>query len=128
MINTTNNEQSILLWSVTDQKWIPTYIFFVENGTPIVAAATGNLLPQPIVGYQELLPKNSIFPTSYIWYADSTKRQKIVAVEITWHKTVPTKIVYQIYSADGSTIIQQMQEVITYTNNIFVSNVTRSLI
>ena len=95
------NEQPVLIWSPTQNKWISTIIYFTyqpatttnikdidgagdDNTTANISipSITKNLILGPITGYQELLPLGSIFPTTEIWYTDSSKAQKIIEKDI----------------------------------------------
>jgi hypothetical protein len=143
---TTLNEQPIMIWSPTENKWISTYLYFtdqpatttnildIDNGyTP--PASTVSTTPNafspnfsPTSGYQVLLPLGSFFPTTEIWYTDSSKTAKIVEKDITWSGIVPTTIVYKLYAADGITIAQEIQDVISYTKKIIVASVARTVL
>src|ERR1019366_6006291 len=103
------NEQPILIWSVTQNRWVSTLIYFTNqpaattnikdiDGANDATSQQSTPSPQPTPsdftelspksGYQELLPLGAIFPTNEIWYTDAGKAKKIVEKDITWHRTV----------------------------------------
>jgi hypothetical protein len=136
------NEQPVLIWSITQNKWISTLIYFVDQpatttnildidgaGDQTSVVTPASVIPlNPTAGYQEILPLGSIFPTSETWYIDHTKTKKIMEKVITWLSVVPINIIYTFYAADGLTIMRQIQDEISYTKKIFVSNVVRTIL
>jgi hypothetical protein len=138
------NEQPILIWSTTQNKWISTLIYFVDqpatttniqdidgagDHTTTTPSQTILTFPsEPTSGYCEILPLGSIFPTSKIWYIDNTKTIKIMEEDITWLGVVPIYIIYTFYAADGIAIIQKIQDIINYTKKIIITNITRTVL
>jgi len=65
---------------------------------------------------REQLPVGSFFPTSIIWYEDSSHTQKIVEKTIAYPTLVtPTPITWKMYDGDGSTVLVTVQDDITYS-------------
>jgi len=142
------NEQPILIWSAQENKWISTTIYFtnqpatttnildidtdtnIDIDTITTPPATNIFNPnfEPTAGYQELLPLGSIFPTTEIWYTDSSKTKKIIEKDITWSGAVPITIFYKFYASDGITIIQQSRDDLSYNKHIFPTHIVRSSI
>jgi len=135
-----SSEYNVKIWSMTEEKWIDTYIYFPDepaqdNPSPApgssitVTSQTSSSLEslnfEPISGYQELTPINSIFPTKETWYTDSNKIKKIVEKDITWNGVVPSVIIYILYAADGVTVSRTVKDTITYRDKIFKQSVTR---
>lgn len=68
------------------------------------------------------------FPTSIIWYIDSSKVDKIIEKLITRNdNNIPISITWNIYDTDGSTILNSITDTITYNSNIFESSRTRTI-
>jgi hypothetical protein len=64
--------------------------------------------------YRELNPVGP-FPTSVIWYIDSSKLQKIVEKTVVYNsKSVPTQITWKVYDTNGITIMATAIDTITY--------------
>ena len=143
------NEQPVLIWSPTQNKWVSTLMYFTNqpaettnikdidgaNDTtqststpPATTPAPAQSILNPTSGYQELLPLGSIFPTTETWYVDSSKTHKIIEKNITWTKGAPTIILYKIYAADGITINKEMRDEISYIKNIIPASVTRTIL
>ena len=75
--------------------------------------------------YREISPTGP-FPTSIIWYDDSSKLQKIVAKYITYNAHyLPTQIVWQVYDTNGITILATATDTLTYTSGVFEASRTR---
>jgi hypothetical protein len=76
-----------------------------------------------------ILPEGDPFPTTVIWYLDSTLTTKLVQKDIVYNpnKTVAT-IQWTMYDYDGITIIHQILDTISYTNNIFESTRIRTIV
>ena len=75
--------------------------------------------------YRELSPVGP-FPTSVIWYIDSSKLQKIVAKSITYNSSyLPTEIVWQVYNTNGITVLHTVTDTITYEDGVFEVSRTR---
>lgn len=77
--------------------------------------------------YKETLPFGSPFPTSIIWYEDSTKVKKIVEKSLTYagNKTI-TNILWQMYAIDGISVIATVSDAITY-DRVFETTRTRTI-
>ncbi|HEY5268100.1 MAG TPA: hypothetical protein VII94_03120 [Candidatus Saccharimonadales bacterium] len=130
------SEYNVMIWSVTEQKWISTYLYFPSESPGEVINETiineyGSTVEstnfEPTSGYQELLPVDSIFPTNETWYTDNTKTKKIIEKDFTWQGVVPTVIIYKLYATDGITITQTIQDTITYSS-IFEQSITRTIL
>lgn len=66
------------------------------------------------------------FPTSIIWYVDSSQTGKIVEKLITRDSYQnPSTITWNMYDADGTTIIHTVVDTISYVDNSFESTRTR---
>lgn len=65
-------------------------------------------------GYREII--GGVFPTSVIWYVDATLSEKIFEIAITRNANkTPSVVVYTVYEEDGSTILHQYTDTITYS-------------
>lgn len=77
--------------------------------------------------YMETLPAASPFPTSWIWWVDSGKTQKIVELTITRNANqTPNVETWKMYDTDGTTVIETVVDTIAYTG-IFETSRTRSI-
>lgn len=66
--------------------------------------------------YHEILPSGSPFPTSYIWWESSAKTEKIVELTVTrGAANSPISEVWNMYDADGSTIVATVTDSIVYS-------------
>ena len=80
--------------------------------------------------YLEVLPADSLFPTASVWWTDETKTSKVY--EETYQRTSPgtqinpNPITYKLYAEDGSTVLIQATDTITYSS-IGVNAVSRSI-
>jgi hypothetical protein len=92
-------------------------IHFLDNG-PGYGFGAG-------VNYEETTYSGA-FPTSSIWYEDSTKAKKIFSWEGTWSGVKLTQETHKIYDSDGSTVLAQAVDVMTYSG-IFETNRTRTI-
>lgn len=93
-------------------------ILFIDEG-PADGFASG--------AYKEVIGQP--FPTSVIWYEDSTKTQKIVEKSIIYYgNNLPQIISWKMYDTDGTTILHTVVDTITYQNDIFESTRTRVII
>lgn len=92
-------------------------IHLAENG-PFEGFASG--------AYREVT--GTVFPTSIIWYNDSSKNKKIVEQNIVYNnnKTMDT-ITYKVYDEDGSTLLLTVTDSITYTNRVFEQSRIRTI-
>lgn len=97
--------------SADDHKTLRQLIHFIDEG-PAEGFASG--------AYKEITPIGSPFPTSVIWYSDSTKAKKIVEKSIVRNsKKIPTSIIWKVYNIDGVSVVNTVQDNISYVNNIF---------
>jgi hypothetical protein len=77
--------------------------------------------------FKEVLPNNSPFPTSIIWYLDVAKTKKLVEKYITYVSAAfPSVIQWNMYDYDGVTLIHTVTDTITY-NAAFESTRTRAI-
>ena len=78
--------------------------------------------------YLQISPTGTVFPTSSIWYTDSTKTKKIYEefYDRSSSTVNPSPIVYKLYAADGVTVTIQATDTITYSS-IGVTNISRSI-
>lgn len=80
------------------------------------------------VGYREILPAGSPFPTSITWWETEAKQQKIAEQTITRNAfQMPTQVVTNLYGSDGVTVYRTVTDVIGYANNVFENTRTRSV-
>lgn len=91
-------------------------LYYIDNG--------------PVEGFSSAYKEvtGAVFPTSVIWYVDSTKAEKIVEKNITWTGVVPSEIEWILYDDDGETELATVTDAITYTNTIFESSRTRTIV
>lgn len=90
-------------------------IHFIDNG-PAEGFTSG--------AYREIT--GTVFPTSIVWYTDSTKTDKIVEKNITWTGINPTTIEWKIYDTDGSSVLATVSDSISYST-VFETNRTRTI-
>lgn len=81
--------------------------------------------------YLEITPTGSVYPTSSIWYTDSTKTAKIYEEYYERYSgsatlTRPNPIQYKLYAANGSTVLITATDTITYSG-AFINSVSRSI-
>lgn len=98
-------------------KVIRQLIHFIDDG-PAEGFTTG--------AYKEVL--GGVFPTSIIWWESSSKLKKIVEKIITRSgggatPVTPTPIVWKIYDSDGSTVLAEVSDAITYSSVFEVSRI-----
>jgi hypothetical protein len=94
-------------------------IHFINDG-PADGFASG--------AYREITtPHGSPFPSSIIWYTDSTKTAKIVEKSIIRSGILPITITWQVYNSDGITIAHTVIDSITYVNTVFEFSRTRTI-
>lgn len=68
------------------------------------------------------------FPTSIVWYTDSSQTEKIVEKLITRDSLQnPSTITWNMYDVDGVTVIHTVTDTISYINNSFESTRTRAI-
>ena len=73
-------------------------------------------------------PSGSAFPTSIVWYLDSSLTTKLVEKIIVYNASqVPTTITWNMYDETGLTIIHTVVDTFTYVNNIFESSRVRTI-
>ena len=90
-------------------------IHFIDEG-PAEGFATG--------AYKEVT--GGIFPTEIVWWESSSKLKKIVSQSLTWAGIVPSVILWKIYDTDGSTVLAEVQDTISYSG-IFETSRARSI-
>lgn len=108
--------------TVEGHKTLRQLIHFINDG-PAEGFASG--------AYQETLPSASPFPTSITWWESSSKLKKIVEKLITRTgggatNVTPTPIVWKIYDTDGTTVLAQVSDAITYSG-VFETSRTRTI-
>mgnify|MGYP003403513763 CR=1 FL=1 len=70
----------------------------------------------PTNAYREILPTNSAFPTSIIWWQNITKTHKYVEKTVTFNPNkTPAIIQWNAYGTDGSTVLATVTDTITYS-------------
>jgi hypothetical protein len=90
-------------------------IHFIDDG-PAEGFASG--------AYRETT--GTVFPTVAVWYVDSGKTHKIVELLVTWTGIVPTTETWKMYAADGTTVLAQVVDTISYSG-IFETSRTRAI-
>jgi hypothetical protein len=66
--------------------------------------------------YREVLPINSAFPTSIIWWKNAAKTHKYVEKTITFNTNkTPALIEWKVYGTDGFTVLATVTDTITYS-------------
>lgn len=78
--------------------------------------------------FKAITPSGCVFPTNISWYFDNTQSKKIVEKIMVWSGVVPITITWNVYNTDGVTVAHTVIDSITYTNNIFESTRTRTII
>lgn len=106
--------------SLTDQrhKTLPQLIHLADSGGgPFEGFTTG----------ATRVTTGGAFPTSVIWYTDSSLTSKIVEKQITYNSNrTPATIYWAAYAADGVTVLATASDAINYTGS-FEINRTRTL-
>lgn len=79
--------------------------------------------------FRETTYVDKVFPSSKIWYEDSSKSKKIMEKFITYNSNkTPNTIVWNVYEEDGSTIRTTATDTITYVSgNVIEANRTRTI-
>lgn len=68
------------------------------------------------------------FPTAIVWYTSLAMTDKLVEKLITYNANkTPSVITWHMYATDGVTIIHTVTDTITYVNNAFEANRTRTI-
>lgn len=68
------------------------------------------------------------FPSSIVWFYDLTATKKLVEKLIIYNSSnIPTITTWNMYAADGSTIIHTITDAITYTNDVFEQSRVRTI-
>lgn len=95
-------------------------IHLADEGGPFEGFASG--------AYQETLPAADPFPTSVIWWTDSSKVSKIVEETVTYNgnKTIATDQ-WKVYAVDGTTVLATVTDAITYSG-VFELSRTRTIV
>jgi hypothetical protein len=91
-------------------------IHFVDDG-PAEGFATG--------AYRETTPTGP-FPTSAVWWTSGAKTHKIVELLTTWSGVVPATETWKMYHADGTTVLAQVVDTISYSG-IFETSRERAI-
>ncbi len=75
--------------------------------------------------YKEVLPVG-VFPTSVIWYTDSSKAHKVISKDIAYNanRTV-SSLIWKVYDSSG-VVVETLTETMTYTG-IFETSRTRTI-
>jgi len=94
-------------------------IHLADGGGPFEGFTSG--------AYLETLPSADPFPTSWIWWTDSGKTDKIVEETVTYNanKTINTDE-WKVYDTDGSTVLATVTDTITYSG-VFETSRTRTI-
>ena len=80
-------------------------IHFIDDG-PTDGFASGSFKESLYSGAQL---------TSSIWYVDNTKVDKILELTVTYSGAFPVTEVWELYDADGSTVLITLTDTITYS-------------
>lgn len=105
--------------SASQHETLRQLIHFVDEG-PGDGFASG--------AYKEVLPIANPFPTSMIWYLDSSKNKKLVEKLLSYNSNgFPTTITWNMYDADGVSILHTVVDTISYVNG-FETTRTRTII
>jgi|SRR5271166_3223098 len=95
-------------------------IHFIDNG-PGDGFASG--------AERTTVPSGSPFPTEICWYLDATLTTKLVDKVITYNSNkTPSTIQWTIYQPDGTTPAHSLIDSIQYTNGVFESSRTRTIL
>jgi hypothetical protein len=82
-------------------------IHFIDSG-PALDFASG--------AFHEILPSGSPFPTSETWWESAAQIEKIVQLTITRDsQQKPTTEIWQMYDTDGTTVLETITDVISYS-------------
>jgi hypothetical protein len=108
------------LLTIEAHKALRQLIHFIEEG-PAEGFASG--------AYKEVTGQP--FPTSIIWWESAAKLKKIVEKTITRTggsatNVTPTPIAYKVYAADGTTVVAEVSDAITY-DGVFEISRTRTI-
>jgi len=77
--------------------------------------------------YRETLPAADPFPTLITWWTDNTKTKKLMTKLLTLGTNkLPTAIQWSVYGPDGTTVIAQITDSITYSS-VFETSRTRTV-
>lgn len=96
--------------SSNDHQALRQLIHFIDDG-PALGFPNG--------AYKEILPAGSPFPTLEIWWESPAKLKKIVQLEITRSVgQLPVTERWKMFNADGTSIVEQVTDVITYSGVI----------
>jgi hypothetical protein len=78
--------------------------------------------------FRETLPLGNPFPTSIVWWTDSSKTKKIVDKFITYNPNkTPATITWAAYDIDGVTVVSQIRDTFTYSA-VFEISRTRTIL
>lgn len=95
-------------------------IHLADGEGPFEGFATG--------AFQETLPAGTPFPTSTTWWTNSAKTHKIVEELVSYNpnKTIATDV-WKVYDVDGSTVMAQVTDTITYSG-VFETSRLRAIV
>lgn len=94
-------------------------IHFVDEGGPFEGFTAGS--------YREILPTGDPFPTSVIWWEDSSKVKKIVEETVTYNSLkLITTDEWKVYNEDGVTVAATATDTISYSG-AFETDRTRTI-
>lgn len=105
--------------NATEHARLRQLIHFVDEGGPFEGFTAGS--------YREILPAGDPFPTSVIWWEDSSKVKKLVEETITYNALrLITVDEWKVYDVDGSTVLTTATDTINYVG-AFETNRTRTI-
>lgn len=105
--------------SETDHRKVRQLVHLAEEGGPFEGFTLGT--------YRESLPAANAFPTSIIWWEDSSKTKKIVEETITYNsQKLVTTDQWKVYDVDGTTVLATATDTINYSG-VFEINRTRTI-
>jgi hypothetical protein len=102
---------------VNRHKAVRQLIHFIEGG-PAEGFASG--------AFHETLPAANPFPTSFIWWTNSGKTEKIVELTVTYTGILPTTEEWKMYDTDGTTVLVTVTDTIVYSG-VFETSRTRAI-
>lgn len=104
---------------IADHKSVRDLIHFIDDGPADVPG---------IAGFKEILPFNSLFPTSKIWWTNSGKTHKIVEKIIQrLENQRPEVITWKMYEGDGTTVAMTVSDTLNYSASIWTPTRTRNI-
>ncbi len=89
-------------------------------GGPFEGFATG--------AYRKVSPPGALFPTSIVWFTDSTQTKKIIQKTVTYTGfNQPSTIQWVVYNTDGMSILATVTDTVYYSG-IFEINRVRNIV